>query len=81
MIEREPDQEPGTAGRASEDVTELRREQPPTAESQDDPGAAPAPRVDTAGIHRLGRGIRWSDIVAMIEQDRLASEAARGKAA
>ncbi len=36
---------------------------------------------DTAGVNRLGRGVRWSDIVAMIEQDRLASEAARNEAA
>ncbi len=47
-----------------------------------EPPRPPAPRVtDTASVHRLGRGVRWSDIVAMIERDRLASEAARREAA
>lgn len=53
-------------------------DEPHTAE----PHEQPPQRVDdTAGVHRLGRGVRWSDIVAMIERDRLASEAARREAA
>ncbi|WP_034273226.1 DUF6222 family protein [Haloechinothrix halophila] len=86
MIEREQQSEQENSGqphagvpRGELHVAGSHADEPHTAE----PHEQPPQRVvdDTAGVHRLGRGVRWSDIVAMIERDRLASEAARKEAA